>query len=251
VSRGCRHGPIVRPGAPSSGTCRSSGTEIREVQTMIVIRHEEPLAGTGRPPDNTYGAAGCAPGPSVGSDHGRSPVHLRRVFWVVVCVLLQLITPAGPAAAQGRLYWLGFAAGVGAVQPRRVGVGEWDVGPMLGLRALWAAERSRFGLGVVLDVQPFRATGDSGSQYRAGYLMPVLELGSEILRLTGGIGVAYLRFDVPNLDGRSSWVSYSAVGGSAGLSRSLGLQVIWRRTGFTAGFRSHVWSVQVVHLLQL
>jgi hypothetical protein len=165
--------------------------------------------------------------------------------------LLQLMTPAKPAAAQGHLYSVGLAGGVGGVQPRRGGTDEWHVGPMPGVRARWAAtQRSRIGLGVVLDVQPFRATDDSGMQYRAGYLTPVLEVGSDLLRLTGGIGVAYLRFDGPLPDGQSRWVSYSAVGGSVGLSRSLGLQVIWRRTGFAEGIRSDVWSIQLVHLRQ-
>jgi hypothetical protein len=143
----------------------------------------------------------------------------------------------------------GVAAGAAGIDARRFDA-EWDVGPMLGIRWSWAGRRS--GAVVAMDVQPFLASGiGSAGRYRAAWLLPAYEVRAGAARVRAGLGLGILRFEHEQMDGRTEVVPTSGAGGTIRLPASFALELLWRRTGVVRGFRSNVWSLQLVRLWPL
>lgn len=176
-------------------------------------------------------------------------MKLRGV--VVGIVALGGLASAGtaPSSAQRlRGFMAGPALGMGAVDVTRSA--NWDAGPMIGARLRWLGARS--GVSLSVDVQPFEADGGQPeTAYRAAYLMPAWELRAGTARVGAGIGLAAFRFDAPLIDGRMEYTTVAGASGAVRLSASFLLEVMWRRTAVLRGFRTNVWSIQLVRLWDL
>ncbi len=144
---------------------------------------------------------------------------------------------------------VGFAIGAAGVDVRQRG-SSWDVGPLIGARVRWSGERS--GIGVALDMQPFPASGGAtAGEYRALWLLPTWEFRAGTAGVRAGFGLGVLRFDHAQFEGRTEVATLTGAGASVRLPASLSLELGWRRTGFVRGFRSNIWSLQLVRLWRL
>jgi hypothetical protein len=174
---------------------------------------------------------------------GRTSILLALSFGL----LAFLAVPSGQVDAQeGRSSYLAvsLSAGAGAADVRKRG-DSWDFGPVFGGRLEWSRATSAALLSV--DVQPFKAgRTDRPGDFRAVYLLPTYAFGSPGRRLGLGIGMGV--FDFTSEDGESETkVGFAAgVSGSTRISRSLSVELGWKRIRNVEGLRANLFLLQLV-----
>ncbi|MBT8396276.1 MAG: hypothetical protein HKO65_17250 [Gemmatimonadetes bacterium] len=159
-----------------------------------------------------------------------------------------LSAQGGPPPQEGRSssFLVGLTAGAGAVDNKRR-EDAWDFGPVFGGRFGW----SRGGSAVLLtvDAQPFRAgrTNQAGD-FRAVYILPTYAVGSPGRRLAIGLGMGV--FDLTSEFGEDNRkVGFvPSLSGSTRVSRSISVEVGWKRIRNVEGIKANLFTLQLVQL---
>ena len=175
----------------------------------------------------------------------------KTMMYRVVPLLLAGVCGALPAPLSGQggggsSLALGLSAGGGVVDNNRRD-DAWEFGPVFGGRFEWSRGTSAAQLKV--DVQPFRTgrTNQPGD-FRAVYILPTYAVGSERSRigLSLGMGVFDLTSEAGDEGRKVGFVS--GLSGSVGVSRSLSVELGWKRIRDVEGIDANLYSVQLVQL---
>lgn len=139
---------------------------------------------------------------------------------------------------------LGLSAGGGAVDNKRL-TETWTFGPVFGGRIEWSMKESSALLKV--DVQPFRADRtDRFGDFRAIYILPSYALGTpgRQVALSLGMGIFDLTEEGAEDDREVGFVA--ALYGSNRLTRTLSVELGWKRIRNVAGLKVSFYTLQLV-----
>lgn len=152
--------------------------------------------------------------------------------------------PQAPASGLSS-FAFGLAAGGGAVNNKRLD-DSWDFGPVFGGRFEYSWGQSSALLNV--DVQPFRAgRTDRPGDFRAVYVLPSLAGGPPGGQFGFSLGVG--AFDLRSEElGDEGWKTafVAALFGSTRVTRTLSLELGWKRLGNVGGLKGSLYTLQLV-----
>lgn len=174
-------------------------------------------------------------------------VTLALAFAVTPAIGLKPLSAQGdppPAASGSSPLGFGLSAGAGAVDNKRLGE-TGDFGPIFGGRFEWNRGESSASLSV--DVQPFRASqSNQPGDFRAVYILPAYALGppGNQIGVALGLGIFDLRSEVGTESREVGFVA--AISGSRSVSRSLSLELGWKRIRNVSGMNANLYTLQLV-----
>lgn len=156
--------------------------------------------------------------------------------------------PPRPQAGQSSYLAFGLSAGGGGVDDKRLGE-TVNIGPFFGGRLEWARRESSVRLSV--DVQPSRiGLPKQPGDFRAVYILPAYAFGrpGSQIGIALGMGVFDMRTEIEPERRRTGFVG--ALSGSKSVSRSMSLEVGWKRIQNVGPLNANLYTLQLVKLFR-
>ena len=156
--------------------------------------------------------------------------------------------PPAPESARTSYLAVGLSAGGGGVDNKRLGESV-NIGPFFGGRLEWARRESSIRLSV--DVQPSRiGLPKQPGDFRAVYILPAYAFGrpGNQIGIAVGMGVFDLRTEFEPESRKTGFVG--ALSGSKSLSRSISLELGWKRIQNVGPLTANLYTLQLVKLFR-
>lgn len=154
--------------------------------------------------------------------------------------------PPPPEGARASHLAFGLSAGGAGVDDKRLGE-TLNIGPFFGGRFEWARRESSIRLSV--DVQPTRiGLPNQPGDFRAVYILPAYAFGrpGNQIGIALGMGVFDLRTEFEPETRRTGFVG--ALSGSKSVSRSMSLELGWKRIQNVGPLKANLYTLQLVKL---